>query len=831
VADRAAERDRGQSGPTRGEATAPGRPAAGALLADRPSPRQLLQLQRLIGNRATRRIAARRLLQRSPAMIPFTVSFDRPLTRDEFIALANAQLGLDPKRGAWNNVRAHYEASDSPVTVQVAASLVTTQRTAKSGAELGLDTDDTGRLAGAQERVEAFAGLSEQERAQLYTEVDRRYWAAKGGKRNKISSRSAEPGNAALWDQIRDEVLAQREFVQNLPEKASQVMHIAADGIALRPQDFEQVVRIANKIERMADADLENYLTGAGKATSLDALERAVDDFLAIRDAAPAKLKELLDKTSTGDSDVDSVAAALAPETMFYLSLEQRLKVIREVAEGTLVGDEDERTIIRLLTSTPSADVAGLLTALKADGGDLLKLLEKVIDGEENKLYYAALRQLVFRTLDPATAQRKMQDARILPWSDPGVMKAYYKVRFYYETVELTKDGKVRVVYWTNIAGTGIKNPEQLFEPDEIIGLQFHLDESFAGAVEGETIFMPALNMLAFKNEQFSRELHLIADIGLLFAGGAGLIAKGTRLAKAIALLDTAVAAAAIAINSYRSDIAKSPEGMKFLRAWDTVNTLIAVYGLGRLVVGLPEVFRNLRTAYREFRAKPGTLSPEGLGKVEKETEKLLGHADDALFENQIAGLSSRYGEKLGRFEKQLEKARGVTDAAAREKAIKDIESQIAAQEENAALIAELKKANPTKSNKEIAELAKPRIKVPNVPLGMTAEEFAEAQKLIKGQLDSIGIKDAEGFVTGSRITGVTFNPKKTSFGSVSGDLAGKDFDITLITSRAMTRSETEALQRAFQAKFGFPLGIRNVVDKRQLDFLPIYGKLDLTLK
>jgi hypothetical protein len=113
----------------------------------------------------------------------------------------------------------------------------------------------------------------------------------------------------------------------------------------------------------------------------------------------------------------------------------------------------------------------------------------------------------------------------------------------------------------------------------------------------------------------------------------------------------------------------------------------------------------------------------------------------------------------------------------------------------------------------------------------MTAEEFAEAQKLIKGQLDSIGIKDAEGFVTGSRITGVTFNPKKTSFGTVSGDLAGKDFDITLITSRAMTRSETEALQRAFQAKFGFPLGIRNVVDKRQLDFLPIYGKLDLTLK
>ena len=248
-------------------------------------------------------------------------------------------------------------------------------------------------------------------------------------------------------------------------------------------------------------------------------------------------------------------------------------------------------------------------------------------------------------------------------------------------------------------------------------------------------------------------------------------------------------------------------------------------------MIGLPEVFRNLRTAWREFRAKPGTLSSEGLSKVEKETESLLSKADSATFEQQISGLSSRYGEKLGRFETQLEKARGLTDAAAREKAIKDIESQIAAQEENAALIAELKKANPTKNNKEIAELAKSRIKVPNVPLGMTAEEFAEAQTLIKEYLASRGIADAEGFATGSRITGVTFNPKKTSFGSVSGELATKDFDITLITKRPLTNSEVESLKKLFEAKFGFPLGVRAVSDIRQLAYIPVYGKIDLTLK
>ena len=37
-----------------------------------------------------------------------------------------------------------------------------------------------------------------------------------------------------------------------------------------------------------------------------------------IRDAAPGKLKDLLDKTAEGDWDVDTVAAAIDAETMFY---------------------------------------------------------------------------------------------------------------------------------------------------------------------------------------------------------------------------------------------------------------------------------------------------------------------------------------------------------------------------------------------------------------------------------------------------------------------------------------------------------------------------------
>jgi len=108
------------------------------------------------------------------------------------------------------------------------------------------------------------------------------------------------------------------------------------------------------------------------------------------------------------------------------------------------------------------------------------------------------------------------------------------------------------------------------------------MDEDFASAKEGENLYMPAANLLAFKHEQFSREMSLVADIGLLAAGGAGLAAKGTRLARPIALLDTTLAVATITINSFRSDLAATEGGKTFLRAWDTVNTLIAIYGLAR---------------------------------------------------------------------------------------------------------------------------------------------------------------------------------------------------------------------------------------------------------
>ncbi len=576
------------------------------------------------------------LIQRVPEdeselPIPIQVHFTGDIDGETFKIIADTQIfKYSPGPGKWNNVRAHYKSGESPVTVQVDASLLGKSRR-QNTSDLGFEVDETGRAAGADERMEDFLDLPQygKERRELTKEIDKRYHELTGTPSwQKIRDKEKEKGLVAAWNQIADEVLAEREYVHNLPDKARLIMKESEDGIRIKPKDYAQIVRIAQMIEQMNDLDFELYFRNIKKGESLDKLEDAVRNFLNERDASPEKIEGLMDKTSQGDWDVDSETAKMSDRTMFYLSLSERLKLIEYIADGYIVGGEDEKTLIRLLVNTPQRDLKALLESLKKDNAKLYERLESVIGGQENKEYYAALRSMFFQTLSPEDALEKMQNAKIFPWADPGLIKAAYNRRFYYEVVEITDKGKIRVVYWINVAFIGMKTQEQILEPDEIIGLHFYMDEDFANAKKGETLYMPAINLLGFKNEQFGRELSTAVDVGLLFAGGAGLLAKGSRVAKALAVLDTAVSVADITINSFRSDIAATEGGKKFLQSWDIANTMIGIYGLGRVAIEMPHILRNLKKSYQKFKASGASNIPDkDLKKIEGEVENIFDEA------------------------------------------------------------------------------------------------------------------------------------------------------------------------------------------------------------
>jgi hypothetical protein len=212
--------------------------------------------------------------------IPFKITVAKPMTQEQFEAAANLQVfGAATVAGQWQNVKDSYTPDQSPVEVLFEASLVQRMRGAANAAK-GIDTDASGKVAGAEARKKAFENQpASNERAALLTEIDRRYHLASGtAPDNKIAVN--ERGKADLWRSIRDEVLFQHQYLANLPDKVKALIHTSIAGRDLSPADYDQLFRIAKKIEALppgAAADYANKITGS--TTDLSAFEAAIEDY------------------------------------------------------------------------------------------------------------------------------------------------------------------------------------------------------------------------------------------------------------------------------------------------------------------------------------------------------------------------------------------------------------------------------------------------------------------------------------------------------------------------------------------------------------------------
>lgn len=162
-----------------------------------------------------------------------------------------------------------------------------------ANAAKGIDTDATGKVAGADARAKDFlAQPASDEKTALLAEIDRRYHAASGSAPGtKIQPN--ESGKSDLWRSIRDEVLFQHHYIANLPDNVKALIHVSIKGRDLTPADYDQLFRIAKKIEALppgAAADYTSKITG--NTTDLATFEAAIDGYrgeLARREQADAE--------------------------------------------------------------------------------------------------------------------------------------------------------------------------------------------------------------------------------------------------------------------------------------------------------------------------------------------------------------------------------------------------------------------------------------------------------------------------------------------------------------------------------------------------------------
>lgn len=338
----------------------------------------------------------------------------------------------------------------------------------------------------------------------------------------------------------------------------------------------------------------------------------------------PVSVDDVRRALAEGRWTTDSLAARLSDAELATFATGERLALIDHIADGLRVGDEDERTLIRLVATAP--DPAAVLAGLRADGSRLLRLLDDVIHGDEYTAYRETLRRAWFAARSPREAADAMAaPVAWLPWADPGLVGGLLgEDRVHYETVEYNDAGLIDIEGWV-MAGWvpfGVSFEMRGLDPMALVAVKFFADEAAVATQEGQVRYMPAAEFVGLYHKQQGQMRADLLDVALLAAGGLGAVGAASRAMRVIGLVEAAIGGADMVVRSQRAAIEASPEGRAFLAVWEKVVLLAAVYGAAQVAAQLPKLVRAARQAWGRV---AGKVDPAAARRVEAELARVEG--------------------------------------------------------------------------------------------------------------------------------------------------------------------------------------------------------------
>ncbi|MCB0186093.1 MAG: hypothetical protein KDE31_17610, partial [Caldilineaceae bacterium] len=206
-------------------------------------------------------------------------------------------------------------------------------------------------------------------------------------------------------------------------------------------------------------------------------------------------------------------------------------------------------------------------------------------------------------------------------------------------------NGQIHVKYPQRVEGTDMFRAETRTLPRQVFTSGLDLDKDEWVSVKlydegGIIVQQPALYLLELSNVGDTSTLTKIAVVAVTawsFGAGSGAAAGGSRV---IAFLDKAANAISILgviVDDHRGWIIETfgEAGLTFLKAVDVAQTIAGIYGLGRLAFATPQIVRNLRGSWRNWRSSAAYrgLSGDELQRAEEisqKTAQFLSDIDDA---------------------------------------------------------------------------------------------------------------------------------------------------------------------------------------------------------
>ena len=312
---------------------------------------------------------------------------------------------------------------------------------------------------------------------------------------------------------------------------------------------------------------------------------------------------------------VGKLTNALSEDQLRLLAVEDRLALIDRISSQRSVSDRDQQTLSRLVFTAPPHEYGVLADGLKAQKGRLLRRLDKVLTGSDLDAFYgAATPVLLGSTLDDENYAR-YENALHLQWSGPPLVRpdkmldSAHPDQAITITYDLswTESGRLRIRWrktWLLAEGPP---GEAILGPDDVVALHFLNGDPDLDAKQGEVRYLPAVALFALVHRQFRREMWGAVQTAMTVGGVAGAAGAVTWLGRIVAGIEAALGAAAYVVDQFREEIDRTEGGRDFLKRWDIAQSLIAIYGLARIVIALPKALRSLVKAFRPVRGALGS--------------------------------------------------------------------------------------------------------------------------------------------------------------------------------------------------------------------------------
>lgn len=385
-----------------------------------------------------------------------------------------------------------------------------------------------------------------------------------------------------------------------------------------------------------------------------------------------AVLKELY--TNPNSSSIDDKMVGVSEANLKnFVCIKDRFNLIKNIADGFVVGNDDEMSIIKLIRSAPDDQVIPLLDSLQSDKDGLLALMFKDIDGEQLGDYFSAMSQLFFRSKSPLEWEAIYQefDKKIEAFSNthsPDDCDYFYKLaeeevyvtkRFTSDGVNhvhyqqssiapfFSNDGKVAINFYDDYCKSDLipKSIDQLISSNSYQGKPFTLVRIFTVEKDGSVTeaYMPAISLVYVANNYMNYDIMVAVNKLIAVLAAKQLSTPGASPWVYLwATVDLVVSNGNLYIAENQDELSKTESGKKFIEKWETVNTWVAVaqgasalYGIGKNYVKFNLAVKELKAAFNEWKFKDfeelRAKNPELAAKLEAFGKVGIGKLDDLI--------------------------------------------------------------------------------------------------------------------------------------------------------------------------------------------------------